>query len=97
MNDAPNFISILQDQGISLALLPNGNLKVQAPQSVATQELKEQIAVRKSEIIQHLKTRQPLPYLDDGGYLVIPFDSHPRYHWWKGGQSVRKILDGLRN
>lgn len=29
-----------------------------------------------------------LPYLTPGGTLVIPFDSNPKYHWWKGGQSI---------
>ena len=29
-----------------------------------------------------------LPYLTPGGDLVIPFDSDPKYHWWKGGQRV---------
>jgi hypothetical protein len=29
------------------------------------------------------------PYLMPGGTLVIPFDSDPDYHWWKGGQSVK--------
>ncbi len=29
-----------------------------------------------------------LPHLTPGGDLVIPFDSDPKYHWWKGGQSV---------
>jgi hypothetical protein len=28
------------------------------------------------------------PYLTAGGVLGIPFDSDPKYHWWKGGQSV---------
>ena len=31
-----------------------------------------------------------LPYLTPGGDLVIPFDSDPKYHWWKGGQSVEQ-------
>ena len=31
-----------------------------------------------------------LPYVTAGGDLVIPFDSDPKYHWWKGGQSVEK-------
>ena len=30
------------------------------------------------------------PHLTPGGTLVIPFDSEPKYHWWKGGQSVEK-------
>jgi hypothetical protein len=28
------------------------------------------------------------PYLMLDGTLVIPFDSPPRFHWWKGGQSI---------
>jgi hypothetical protein len=36
------------------------------------------------------------PYLTVGGDLVIPFDSDPKYHWWKGGQSVRRTLAEVR-
>lgn len=28
------------------------------------------------------------PHLTPGGTLVIPFDSDPKYHWWKGGQTA---------
>jgi hypothetical protein len=37
-------------------------------------------------------TGKPLrvPYLTPGGTLVIPFDSDPKYHWWKAGQSVEQ-------
>ena len=31
-----------------------------------------------------------VPYLTPGGTLVIPFDSDPKYHWWKTGQSVEQ-------
>jgi hypothetical protein len=31
-----------------------------------------------------------VPYLTPGGTLVIPFDSDPKYHWWKAGQSVEQ-------
>jgi hypothetical protein len=30
------------------------------------------------------------PFLTPGGDLSIPFDSDPKYHWWKGGQSVKQ-------
>jgi len=30
-----------------------------------------------------MKENQPKPYLTQSGNLVIPFDSDPRYHWWK--------------
>jgi hypothetical protein len=36
------------------------------------------------------------PYLTPGGDLVIPFDSDPKYHWWKGGQSVKTTIAELK-
>jgi hypothetical protein len=30
------------------------------------------------------------PFLTADGTLSIPFDSDPKYHWWKGGQSVEQ-------
>ncbi|MCF6150411.1 MAG: hypothetical protein E3K37_17385 [Candidatus Kuenenia sp.] len=38
---------------------------------------------------------QTMPFID-GETLVIPFDSHERYHWWKkGGQSPCDTLKEL--
>jgi len=35
--------------------------------------------------------KPPKPFLTTGGDLSIPFDSDPKYHWWKpGGQSVEQ-------
>jgi hypothetical protein len=28
------------------------------------------------------------PHFTEGGVLVIPFDSDPKYHWWRGGQTI---------
>ena len=36
------------------------------------------------------------PYLTPGGDLMIPFDSDPKYHWWKGGQSVKATIAELK-
>jgi hypothetical protein len=36
------------------------------------------------------------PYFTSDGTLRIPFDSDPKYHWWKGGQSVNKTIAELR-
>ena len=33
------------------------------------------------------------PFIDRHGDLVIPFESNPRYHWWRGGG--QSILDTL--
>ena len=34
----------------------------------------------------------PKPFLNTHGTLVIPFNSDPKYHWWKGGQKVDKTM-----
>ena len=36
-----------------------------------------------------------LPYLTESGDLVIPFNSPERYHWWTGGQSIRRTKEEL--
>jgi hypothetical protein len=36
------------------------------------------------------------PYLTADGTLGIPFDCDPKYHWRKGGQSVKKTIAELR-
>jgi len=36
-----------------------------------------------------------LPYLDQRGRLVIPFDCPPKYRYWAGGQAVRETLREL--
>lgn len=49
---------------------------------------------------------KPLPYLDEGGDIVIPFDSDPKYHWWLGshcaftnamgsGQSIEETINEI--
>ena len=39
-----------------------------------------------------LPERPREPFLTVDGDLSIPFDSDPKYHWWKGGQSVKQTL-----
>lgn len=36
------------------------------------------------------------PFLTPDGTLSIPFDSPERFHWWKGGQSVKETLAEVR-
>jgi hypothetical protein len=33
-----------------------------------------------------------LPYIDNRGRLVIPFDCPPKFRYWAGGQSVKETL-----
>jgi hypothetical protein len=39
--------------------------------------------------------RHQMPYIDATETLVIPFDSHPKYHWWADGQTVAVTLTDL--
>jgi hypothetical protein len=36
--------------------------------------------------------KQKLPHFTADGTLSIPFDSPERYHWWRGGQSVKETI-----
>ena len=36
------------------------------------------------------------PFIGPDGELVIPMNSHPRYHWWSFGQSIKATLDELK-
>jgi hypothetical protein len=38
----------------------------------------------------------PLPYFMRDGTLVIPFNSDPKYHWWKGGMHVWEVREEVR-
>jgi hypothetical protein len=50
-----------------------------------------------AEILKRTGKVVPLPYLDDSGDVVIPFDSDPRFHWWAGGQTLKETLSELEN
>jgi hypothetical protein len=37
------------------------------------------------------------PYIDSNGELIVPFNSDPRFHWWKRcGQSLLETLRELK-
>ena len=37
-----------------------------------------------------------LPYIDSSGSIVIPFNSDPQYHFWKGGQDLSATLQEMK-
>lgn len=39
-------------------------------------------------VLEPSPAKPPVPHFTPGGTLVIPMNSDPKYHWWKGGQSV---------
>ena len=59
----------------------NGSsLEYNIAEKIYSENLKEEIRKYKTEIIRIV---QPLPYIDFKNDLVIPFDSDPKYHYWK--------------
>ena len=74
-----------------------GDVVVRAPMGVLTEELRVEIRANKWALLAAVElTEPPVPYLTPDGDLRIPFDSDPRYHWWKkGGQTVRETLEEL--
>jgi hypothetical protein len=38
-----------------------------------------------------------LPFIDDRGRLVVPFDCPPKYRYWAGGQTIKETLQELFN
>jgi len=37
-----------------------------------------------------------VPYIDESGNVVIPFNSDPQYHFWKSGQHFLDILQKMK-
>ena len=47
-------------------------------------------------LLEKLNSSGIMPYLNESGDLVIPFDSPEKYHWWVGGQSPTETLRELK-
>lgn len=62
----------------------------------AAKALLDALRERKNEVIAYLKEAMPKPFLEMDGGLVIPFESEPHYHWWKGGQGVKETIEEVR-
>ncbi len=88
--------------GYSLELI-EGRIKLTwkgegLPDQKKVAPLLDSLKRNKSEVIELLEAGQvkPLPFLDTEGDLVIPFDSDPKYHWWKGRQRISDTLKELK-
>lgn len=38
----------------------------------------------------------PMPYFDENGDLLIPFNTDQKYQWWAGGQSITETTIELK-
>lgn len=81
-----NIVSKIEEEGLDIRI-KNGKLMVHRSVSPSMLAL---IRKHKEELIEYFAFSEnfPEPYIRTSGDLVIPFDSHPRYHWWRGGQSI---------
>ncbi len=94
MSDVATLLARCRELGAVFTPTPDGKLKVKAPAPLS-EDLQEQLRQRKAEIVALLEEKAR-PHLTSAGELIIPFNSDPRYHWWKpGGQSVAQTLAEL--
>lgn len=94
---AETLLTRCRDLGLTLALGPDGKLRI-SPRGVLPAELRENLKQYKAEVLALLvqQSSRPRPFINDRGELIIPFESDPRYHWWKlGGQSLAATLAEL--
>ncbi len=79
--------------------LMDGKVRI-FPRALLTDDVRRLIADNREALVRELEASEaglPMPYINDSGDLVIPFDSPRRYHWWAGGQSVGETLRELCN
>ncbi len=76
------------------------SLKVRTPEGIRVLQAGEVIALPEDMALRLIEGGKikplPLPYFDLDGSLVIPFGSDSCFHWWKGGQSVKEIIEEVR-
>lgn len=65
------------------------------PRKLLTPEDVVVIAAHKPALLDLLRT-MPAPFIAESGDLRVPFNSHPRFHWWSGGQSIVEMLAELK-
>jgi hypothetical protein len=41
-------------------------------------------------------SNKQFPYIDDSGNVIIPFNSDPKYHFWKDGQRLSVTLQEMK-
>ena len=87
MQKSSDVLTRLKTIGLTIFLVGEDKLSV-SPKKLITVEARELIVTHKSELLLYLKAHELRPYFASDGSLVIPFGSDPRYHYWRGGQSV---------
>lgn len=81
--------------GRGFTLTVSGGVLFVSPRAALTPADADAIRAGKPELLELLGAVFARPYLDEVGDLRIPFDAHPRYHHWAGGQPIVSTLAEL--
>jgi len=93
-------LDALRRRGFTL-WLENDKIRFEGTREPLTPDQLAELKSNKPDLIRILADESPAPYTTQFGDLVIPFDSDPRYHWWKPGSrrswEIREELKRLVN
>ena len=64
-------------------------------QALGKEEIKRAVHILKEAGPDKVKAVQKMPYIDEHGILVMPFNCNPKYWWWAGGQTIIETLREL--
>lgn len=93
---AKSLLKKLRGAGFTFWLDEGGQVRIKGAESLS-QNMIEVLKSNKPDLIQLLEDESPSPCVTHFGDLVIPFESDPRYHWWKpGGRKPSEVLEELK-
>mgnify|MGYP006928325334 CR=1 FL=1 len=88
--NATGLLEELQERGFKIRV-EGDRLHCLGTKEPLNPELLQKLKEFKLKIIDLLKER-PKPFYQPNGGLVIPFDSDPKYHYWKtGGMRLKDV------
>ncbi|MBT3511057.1 MAG: hypothetical protein HN472_16125 [Nitrospina sp.] len=88
---ATNFLEELRESGFQV-WIEGDRLRCRGTKEPLNPEILGKLKAFKPKIIDSLNKERPEPFFQPNGSLVIPFDSDPKYHYWKtGGMKLKDI------
>ena len=85
------FLNELRERGFQVRI-EGDRLHCRGTKEPLNLELLGKLKEFKPKIIDLLNKEHPEPFFQPNGNLVIPFDSDPKYHYWKsGGMKLKDI------
>jgi hypothetical protein len=82
------------------ATTPSGKKTIPAGSALDLAEEKASLLIRAgvAKVAEEIDYNPAaLPFIDDRGRLVVPFDCPPKYRYWADGQTIKETLQELFN